>query len=182
MITLSERMPGWLKTVVNIIAFQICWMACVIGGNTTALLSLAGLLLIHIGLILPKDAQERRNEIFLIMAVFIFGFTFDNALYHAGFIHFPYHQGMIIPVWLMILWLAFATTLKHSLSRLTERPLIATAFASIGAPWSYFLGTQLEAIEITPAGMLAIAAGWSVLLFTVSCNQQLMRTNKTSGV
>lgn len=154
-------LPVQAKLIGNVVIFQACWLACVLGGNMAALVSLPVLLVWHRYLLQP-------SELPLLAGVSIVGIAADSLLFAIGWIHFPNHHGWIIPPWLMVLWFAFATTLRHSLAWLMQRPLWAAVLGAVAAPWSYYAGMKLEVVIIPWSGFIAIAVIWALLLGTVS--------------
>jgi len=72
-----------------------------------------------------------------------------------------------IPLWLLCLWLLFATTLRHSLAWLSQRPILSIVLGAIAGPTSYYSGSFLADVSLaTPHSfsLLVIAALWAVLL------------------
>ena len=70
------------------------------------------------------------------------------------------------PVWIVVMWMLFATTLGGVLRSLQQRPLLAALVGAAGAPLAYYSGARLGALALTrpvPA-LLAEAAGWALLL------------------
>lgn len=72
-----------------------------------------------------------------------------------------------IPLWLALLWVAFATTLHHSFYRLYRHPFIAALCGLILVPFSYYGGSLLFGARIaTPLWLLFVVVGlmWAILL------------------
>jgi uncharacterized protein DUF2878 len=60
---------------------------------------------------------------------------------------------------MLSLWIAFATTLNHSLRWLMTRPVGAALAGALGGPLAYLAGARLGALTlVTPATTLAIIA------------------------
>lgn len=162
----SAGSNNWPKILANAVLFQLCWVACVIGGDIWALMGLILLAVVHVGWVVERS--DLQQEFHLILPVISLGIGFDTLLFHLGWLSFPQHTSFIIPFWLMALWLAFAATLRHSLAGLLKRYWFAALFGAAGAPWSYFLGSRLGAVEATPAAFIAISLFWAALLVWVS--------------
>lgn len=158
----ASRWPGWLKPVTNAVLFQICWLACVLGGNYWALAAMLLLVVVHAGWIVDSDDLGR--ELRLVLPLISAGIAFDTLLLQVGWLSFTNHNSAVIPFWLMVLWLAFASTVRHSLSGLLKQPFVAVLFGALGAPWSYFLGDKLGAVNATTEGLIAIGLFWGALL------------------
>ena len=74
------------------------------------------------------------------------------------------------PFWMVSLWMAFATTLNHSLRWLTSRPWVATLSGAIGGPLAYLAGAKLGAMTLASpvSAMLLIAGLWAVAMGILS--------------
>jgi hypothetical protein len=72
----------------------------------------------------------------------------------------------LLPIWMITLWLLFATTLNVSLKWLQGRYLIAAVFGFIGGPLAYWGGAKLGAINWLQHFelLLALAIGWALLM------------------
>lgn len=155
-----------LRLVVNVIAYQCAWFACVLGAaaQRPALgiaVALAAVLW-HL-----YCARLPGRELRLIAIAVLFGLTFETVLVASGWVHMESAVlvGNFTPLWMVALWAAFATTLNVSLRSLRSRYLLATILAGLGAPLAYYGGARLGALEwvdATPA-LLLIAVGWAVM-------------------
>ena len=54
----------------------------------------------------------------------------------------------IVPLWLVLLWGAFAATLAHSLDTLRSKPLLSALVGGIFAPLSYLAGANFGAVDL----------------------------------
>lgn len=162
----TTKSHHWAKILTNALLFQLCWVACVIGGDGWALSGLVLLMVVHLGWVVERS--DLQQEFYLILPIISLGIGFDILLLQLGWLAFPQHSSFIIPFWLMALWLAFATTLRHSLAGLLKHYWSAALLGAIGAPWSYFLGSKTGAVEATPAAFIAIGLFWAALLVWVS--------------
>jgi len=164
-----------LDMISNLVGFQVCWVACVAYGQPWAGLAVAGLLIWHS---FVADKQEW-PLIFLFAAI---GIALDNLSYRLGYISFTEHDAVLIPTWLMLLWVAFATTLRHSLATLMRYPRVIIPLAMVAAPWSYFMGQHLGVINITGTGYLLIGLGWGCLLGLFSWYFFMPRESKKNDI
>jgi hypothetical protein len=83
------------------------------------------------------------------------------------------------PYWMLSLWIAFATTLNHSLRWLMSRPAAAGLAGLIGGPLAYLAGAKLGALTlVTPATTLPIIA----LLWTAAMRVLSMIVLRASRV
>lgn len=80
----------------------------------------AGILPLHVGMAVDRSAMIKA-----IGLVGVLGFLADSVLGLAGFLKFQGSDFVgqpLVPLWLLGLWLVFATTLGSSLSWLSSRP------------------------------------------------------------
>lgn len=149
-------MPLWL----NAVCFQTAWFVAVLGqvpwGWCAIVWPLAHLYLV----------SDRRIELQFILSVMLIGVVVDTLLVQLGVFVFPTTPGFI-PLWLVVLWSAFPTTLRHSLSWLYRNNLLAAAFGAVGGTISYLAGYRFGAVEL-PLGVWAtvgvLAPLWAILL------------------
>lgn len=106
-------------------------------GNSFIPVAIA-LLLIHCLFFL-----KNKHELLLIVAVSAIGLTGDSLLQYSNI--FIFEQDSFIPLWLVILWGCFATTLSHSLQFLGNS-IWFQCLAGLVAPLSYIAGNQLGAV------------------------------------
>lgn len=159
----------------NFILFQVAWFACVAGGSVTGAVVGSAVLLIHF-LVISRDIRELR----LIAIGALIGCFADQILLLCGLL-ITSQQGVLIPCWLIFLWLAFMTCIRHSIGWMQDKPLIAAVGGAIFAPLSYYAGVRLGAIEfghrwLTPLVIGLIWAGFMPLAFFLS--SRLMKNNK----
>ena len=150
-----------LNKIVNAVAFQLCWFACVLGGSLWAAGAVALFLMWH-------SQVVKIHEWRFIIAGTVAGFSIDSLWYSLGFIQFPNYNLAVIPAWLMLLWLAFNCTLHHSLLTLFQRPWLIALLSAIAAPFSYYAGSVMGAIELSPFGLIAVGLGWGILMGCLS--------------
>ena len=150
-----------LNKIVNAVAFQLCWFACVLGGSLWAAGAVALFLMWHSQVI-------KIHEWRFIIAGTVAGFSIDSLWYSLGFIQFPNYNLAVIPAWLMLLWLAFNCTLQHSLLTFFQRPWLIALLSAIAAPFSYYAGSVMGAIALSPIGLIAVGLGWGILMGCLS--------------
>lgn len=155
--TLTSLSTKSLNTLVNILGFQLSWLACVVGGSVWGSITVAVFLLWHQRCLLPGEWR-------LMSALTGVGVLMDTLLYHQGVLGFPGHDGVLIPVWLMLLWLAFSATLLHSLQVMFVRPWLIGLMSAVAAPVSYYAGSQLGAVTFSEYGLWIIGLSWGVLM------------------
>ena len=156
-----------MALALNVVAFQIGWFACVLGGANSlpwlGTLLAAGVVVVHLARV-PRPAAEAG----LIGLAGVLGGAWDSLLVAIGLVSYP--SGTLIagtaPHWMVALWLIFATTLNVSLRWLRGRGWVAAALGAIGGPLAYYAGYKLGAVSFidTGAAMIVLAGGWALLM------------------
>jgi hypothetical protein len=155
------------KILMNFVACQLGWFACVLGGaNDVALagtLAVAVLVGMHLAL-----AQRPGPEALLIATAAAVGLAWDSTLVGLGLMNYPsgnFATGLA-PYWIVAMWALFATSLNLSMAWLKGRPRLAALFGAVGGPLAYLGGARLGGLEMPdPVVALGVqAAGWAVIL------------------
>jgi hypothetical protein len=112
-------------------------------------------------------AREPLRELRLMLIAALLGVVFETFLLAGNWVRMA--PALLFrsttPLWMVAIWVAFATTLNVSLRRLRPRYLLCSALASIGAPLAYYSGARLGALQWMneTAALVVIAAGWAVV-------------------
>jgi hypothetical protein len=152
------------KTLINLALFQLGWLVCVLGGNLFAVAFTLVALLLHQWLVLDNP-----REWVLIGVIMLAGCLWDAAMAHSGVIRYTDGFVLGIPLWLVCLWLLFATTFMHSLLWLRRYLWLAAALAAGLGPLSYWFGCNLTEAELRaplPGSLAIMAVGWALLFPT----------------
>jgi len=155
-----------MPVLINFIAFQIGWFACVLGAAWGWPWAGIGIALAIVTWHLSRVAQPRQ-ELVLVGAAAVVGVLWDSLLPLLGWIRYP--NGMLVtntaPLWMVTLWMLFATTLNVSLAWLKNRLWLAIPFGALGGPLAYLGGEKLGALELVEpmAALAALAIGWALL-------------------
>jgi len=153
----------------NFVAYQCAWFAVILGaahGMPQAGAAVA-VLLAAVHLALRRERAEWR----LIAAAFIAGVVVDSALVISGKVQFASAwPPSFAPFWMLSLWMAFATTLNHSLRWLMTRPVAAALAGALGGPLAYLAGAKLGALTIVtpPLTLPLIALLWTPAMVAMS--------------
>ena len=162
----SVATPSTAGVIVNVVAFQIGWFACVLGaahglpwvGPAVA----AAVVALHV-----VRAARPAPELKLAAIAVVMGALWDSSLAMPGWMAFT--TGTLIdgmaPPWILAMWALFATTLNVSLDWLKGRWLIGALLGAVAGPLSYWAGVRLGAIvlvEQVPA-LVALSIGWAVM-------------------
>lgn len=155
----------------NFILFQLGWFACVLGGASREYMwagTVAAAIIVAVHLV---RATNLRSEALLVLLTAAIGTAWDSGLMAAGL--FIFNSGIVvsglIPVWMIAMWVIFATTLNVSMTWMKGRYLLAALFGAIGGPVAYYAGHRLGAVDFnnTLMTMTAVAIGWSVIMPTL---------------
>ncbi|RPH93665.1 MAG: DUF2878 domain-containing protein [Lysobacterales bacterium] len=156
-----------MNLVVNFVAFQLGWFACVLGAAKG--LPWAGVLVV-LAVIALHLARVRRPlpELRLVGLAMALGLLVDSLLLATGWLSYPTGLWLpgLAPYWIVAMWGLFATTLNVSMGWLRGRPLLAVLMGAVGGPLSYLGGEKLGGIELTEpvAAMAALAVAWAVAM------------------
>ncbi|UCH39769.1 MAG: DUF2878 domain-containing protein [Gammaproteobacteria bacterium] len=149
------------KIAINLLVFQVGWAVCVIGGDLYAVAFTLPALMLHNWLILGNRGEWR----FIVM-IALAGCLWDITMVQTGTIQYANASLLGIPLWLLCLWLLFATTFMHALFWLHRYLWLAAVFAAVLGPASYWFGTHLTEARLDPpiiASLGVMAVGWAVL-------------------
>ncbi len=155
----------------NFILFQLGWFACVLGGASLEYVWAGPIVVAVIVAVHLARANNLRSEAFLVLLTAALGTTWDSGLMIAGL--FNFQNGVVVsglvPVWIIAMWVLFATTLNVSMTWMKGRYLLASIFGAIGGPAAYYAGHRLGAVDFdnTSMTMIAVAFGWAVIMPTL---------------
>jgi len=149
----------------NFVAFQLGWFACVLGGAWQYPFAGAGIAIVILAWHL-STALDRPAELKLILSAGVIGWIWDTALLQTGWVSFA--DGALLPgtapVWMVTLWMIFATTFNVSMKWIKSKLLLASVLGAAGGPIAYLGGARLGAMEFhdqQPA-LIALAIGWGI--------------------
>jgi Protein of unknown function (DUF2878) len=161
-----------MNMVVNFLAFQLAWFACVLGAANgmpwVGPLAVAGAVAWHLA-----RARRAWPELWLVALAMALGLVVDSLLLATGWLSYPSGfwlpgpwQSNLAPYWIVAMWALFATTLNLSMGWLRGRPLLAVVMGGIGGPLSYLGGEKLGGIELTSpaAALAALAVAWAIAM------------------
>lgn len=156
-----RRLPRWSSAAI----FNVVWFSCVTGNNRFAVVMTVLYLLFH-----SVTFVQSRQEYGFILCLAGVGIFLDSVLTTLNVIHFSHRIeiGMvsIAPVWMMCLWLCFATTIHHGFHWLHHRLWLASVMVIWSVPSSYYVGARISGSTVDNLWlMLAIYALLWALLF-----------------
>ncbi|MBS7561531.1 MULTISPECIES: DUF2878 domain-containing protein [Pseudomonas] len=149
------------KQLANALLFQLGWFICVLSGDSAWLLLGVAILLAHFRWIGSWAGESR-----MIVGVALIGITLDSFLHWLGVFQFQ-QVSLLIPLWLMLLWILLGTTLRHCLAW-TARPWwLASILGALCGPLSYYAGGRLAGVTFAYGlwpTLLGLGLLWGVLL------------------
>jgi hypothetical protein len=150
----------------NFVAYQAVWFACVLGAAAGqpvwGLLAAAAAAIFHLA-----SAPAPLAELRLLLLTGAIGGVWETWLVSTGWVRY---EGAALadlpPVWIIALWVAFATTFNVCLRWLQGRPTAAALLGFLGGPAAWWAGASLGALELSApkASLFVIGLGWAALM------------------
>jgi hypothetical protein len=113
------------------------------------------------------SSQNLAKDIKLILVISSIGAVLDSLLAILGVFTFSKAYLLLapqsIPLWLYLLWLAFAMTLARSLSWFVVRGWLFLVLAIVGGPLSYIAGRKLGAVSFEDSGIILLVVEWFII-------------------
>lgn len=163
--------PSRAAIIVNALAFQFGWFACVLGAahglSWVGPVVVAALLALHLYI-----TPHRLADLKLVLVAVIAGMAWDSLLLRLGWLSLSGTgaDSLLAPLWIVALWALFASTLNASLRWLQPRPRLALVFGALGGPLAYVAGERIGAVELlapVPA-LIGLALGWALFTLVLS--------------
>ena len=161
--------PGLFAAILNLAAFELAWVAVVMGGAAgwrwTATLPALAVVLLH----LLFNRANLAREAALVGAVTLLGVVVETLFLAIGAVTYAgTAPGTIVPPpWILALWFAFGTLPHASLSWLSGRPLLQALLGGAFGPLSYVAGEALGAATLSAPRIFSlsiIAIGWALAM------------------
>lgn len=154
-----------MHLVTNIVLFQATWFSLVMGS-----LLWSSLLLLVLVIHAAMSSENIIREAGFVVCVVLFGIVSDSLMMAFKVYSLPsdyiLHRSLI-PSWLILLWVAFACSLKHSLNWMFGMPKLMPMIIMIAGPVSYYAGSKLnpERIDIEIALLHWVFFQWALIAF-----------------
>ncbi len=154
--------------LLNVILQQAGWFACVLGAawgrpwlGAAVALALAGA---HLALVRSPRAEAR-----LLAAVALVGAVLETLQIRAGLLDYssPVPVAGLPPIWVVVLWINFATLLRFCLDWLAGRYALAALLGLLGGPLAFLGGERLGGVALDPRrwpSLLGLALVWGVAM------------------
>jgi hypothetical protein len=155
------------SSIINAVAYQIGWFACVLGAAADREL-LGALVAISLALIHLALCEQPKPEWKLMMAAGTIGACLESLNASLGILEFAGHEpGTLAPVWILALWIQFATVFHFCMGWLSRRYLLAAFLGMGGGPLAFLGGERLGAATIGEPrafSLAFLAFSWMLLL------------------
>jgi hypothetical protein len=154
--------------VFNFLGLQLTWAACAYGATHDW-----PLLGVYVGcayvVLHFMFVQQRWRDVCVATIIASLGIVLDILNSQLNIISFPNAASLplLIPFWLMSLWLVFSLTIPHCLYWLEKNMFLAFFAGAVGGSASYWLGQSLGAIDFPQSTFLSVAVyfvEWGILL------------------
>lgn len=161
----DEEMSA-LPVLANFALYQLAWLACVWGAaaGRSGIGVAVALTVIAVRL---RGTRRRGAELRLILLTGLIGGAWESLLIGLDWVRYrdSWAEGWP-PLWIIALWLAFATTLNVSLRWLQNRPGLAALLGLAGGPLAWWAGERFGALELASpvSSLCVIGLGWAMLM------------------
>ena len=156
-----------MKLLVNFVAFQFGWFACVLGA-AHGLPWLGPVVVALVVALHLTTARRPMSELYLVLAAMGIGLLVDSLLLATEWLQYPVGLWLpgLAPYWIISMWALFATTLNVSMGWMRGRPVVTVLMGAIGGPLSYLAGEKLGAIELTQPihALAALSLAWALAM------------------
>jgi hypothetical protein len=154
-----------MRLLVNLVAFQAGWFACVLGAANgryllgPAVVAVGGAL--HLSL-----SEDRRGQALLLAAAAVLGLLVETALSAIGATA-PVRDAVpapLPPLWLIALWPNFGAALPVSLRFLRGKTALSAVLGAVAGPGAYYAGARLGALSFPWGdgfGLALLAVVWA---------------------
>lgn len=164
----------------NLIGYQIVWFCAVIGAGRglwwPGVIAAAIFVPLHFALA-RQDRTGRAADFKLLMLAILIGASLDGTVAASEFARYAANQMTLTPggapLWILAMWASFALTLRHSMTFLLRRPMVALVFGAVGGPLAYFGASRgWQAIAFAEPRWMALstlALGWAFAMTLLTC-------------
>jgi len=182
---MKNKLNSKINKLVNIIGFQSCWWACVLGSSFNW--AYLGPFMMLIFLIIHFYINSfSANELKIIIIVGFIGTMIDTSFQVTGIIEYKDSlSNFLPPLWIISMWVGFAATINHSMDWLKNNNLVGFIAGLVFGPLSYITGEKFSVINfnysaVNPIMVLAIA--WAItipILYFINEKILIMENHET---
>ena len=175
-----------MKKIVNTAAVTLGWWGCLLGAESGLPWIGPGAVLVHLVWHTRQSTDQRHTTTFLA-TVALFGFLFDTLLSALGIVSYasPAPIPWISPLWMVVLWPNFATSLSAGLDFLQGKVILPSLIGLFGGPLAYWGGERLGALSFGDTNTLVwVAAEWAIampIMTSLTPVDSSLSDNETKG-
>lgn len=159
----------------NLIGYQIVWFCAVIGAGRglwwPGVIAAAIFVPLHFAFA-QQDRTGQAADFKLLVVAILIGATLDGTVATFELARYAANQMTLTPngapLWIIAMWASFALTLRHSMTFLLRRPMVALVFGAVGGPLAYLGASRgWQAIVFAEPRWMALstlAVGWALAL------------------
>ena len=149
-----------ISTVFTFIWFYLGWFGCIYLANKPNEFLCFLFPLVAFLWLFFKD-KKNLQELALLLGLTLVGISFDFASLQIGVIQL--HHQRIFPLWLVSLWLLYASSIPSMAKFLGSRPWLSALLGGIGGPLCYFYGKAFDLMSFTNNWSVAVyILFWSI--------------------
>ena len=153
--------------IFNLALFKAGWFAVVFfaAAQLPAAATIAAIVVVALHL---WQSPNRKAEFTLVAISALVGFGWESLLVAAEVLQ--YDTGSLIPgtapLWIVAMWMLFATTLNVGMRWLRRSPMIAIMAGLVGGPLAFLAGQGAGAVTLSEPvySVMIIGLGWGLLL------------------
>ena len=154
-----------MSALVNFMLYEAAWFASILGAaNGRPFLGVVVSLLV-VGWHL-RVSPHRGRELKLVFMTGVIGAAWESILTHQQWVHYESSHPESVPIWILTLWLAFATTINQSLSWLKTHLWLSALLGMLGGPLAWLGGMHLGGLTLSDPFMslVIIGCGWAIIM------------------
>jgi len=177
------------QTLIQFAVFQITWIVAALGYQWFGTELWMWPALVGLLLTLVWSPVPIKSIAIALVAGISLGVLMDGVLSLLGIYAFPEERATLphdwIPLWLVVMWCAFVTTLMGSALWLLNKPVPFLLASAVMGPLSYFVGMQLGIIQFELSSLPIMVVGWAIWAAMFSAIWQWLgvtRVNQTEAI
>jgi len=114
-------------------------------------------------------SSDRTNQAKMLLIATGVGFAVDSTLLNLEVYRFPNGSaiGWLPPLWMSVLWIQFATTLRYCLNWLSGRYVFSALLGFAGAPLAFVGGEKIGAVSFDSprlTNLLILGSLWAIAI------------------
>jgi len=116
-------------------------------------------------------APKPKQAFLLVLVATVAGGVLDQVMLNHQWVVYTAHgwSDNVVPVWILALWVSFASTLNLSMRWLRVYPALAVLFGALGGPLAYFAAQTLGAVLLpqVPLSFVALGVAWGGMMLVL---------------